>query len=75
MRLLLARCPRDSAPTGVLFGAADAVLAPALHGKAFVAAVPGATYAELDGRGHMAPLTAPGDCAAFVREVAGRRMG
>jgi pimeloyl-ACP methyl ester carboxylesterase len=57
----------------VLFGAADAVLSPELHGRAFAAAAPGATYAALPGRGHMIPLTAPGDCAAFVREVAARR--
>lgn len=60
-------------PTGVLFGAADKVLAPDLHGRAFADAVPGATYAALDGRGHMAPLTAPAECSAFVRQVAARR--
>lgn len=63
-----------TAPTGVLFGAADAVLAPERHGRAFAAAVPGATYAEVEGGGHMIPLTAPAACAAFVREVAARRV-
>ncbi len=72
---LAARHGELKAPTGVLFGAADKVLAPDLHGRAFAESVPGATYAALEGRGHMAPLTAPSECCAFVREVAARREG
>jgi pimeloyl-ACP methyl ester carboxylesterase len=73
--VLAARHGELAVPTGVLFGADDHALAPDLHGRAFAAAVPGATYAKLAGRGHMIPLTAPAECAAFVREVAARRVG
>ena len=56
-------------PIGVLYGAEDNILDPALHGKAFSEKT-GATYAELPDRGHMIPLTAPKDCADFIRKVA-----
>ncbi|WP_050929622.1 alpha/beta fold hydrolase [Aestuariivita boseongensis] len=56
-------------PIGVLFGGADNILDPVTHGKAF-AEKTGGTFAELDGRGHMIPLTAPKECADFIRDVA-----
>ena len=56
-------------PIGVLFGASDNILDPEQHGKAF-AEKTGGTYAELDGRGHMIPLTAPKDCADFIAKMA-----
>lgn len=58
-------------PVGVLFGAADNILDPQVHGKEF-AEKASADYAELDGRGHMIPLTAPKDCAEFIRGMAGK---
>lgn len=61
-------------PMGILFGAADALLDPAVHGKA-LAEKTGADYAELPGRGHMIPLTAPGDCAGFIRRMADKLPG
>lgn len=56
-------------PIGVLFGAADNILDPTYHGKEFCEKT-GAEYAELPDRGHMIPLTAPQDCAVFIRKLA-----
>ncbi|MDK3075120.1 alpha/beta hydrolase [Sedimentitalea sp. JM2-8] len=55
-------------PGGILFGSADAILSPALHGHTMAAH--GLGFETLEGRGHMIPLTAPRDCADFVRRVA-----
>lgn len=55
-------------PGGVLFGSADAILSPALHGHTMAAH--GLAFETLEGRGHMFPLTAPKECAEFVRRVA-----
>lgn len=60
-------------PGGILFGADDPILAPGLHGRSMQAH--GLSYEELPGRGHMIPITAPEDCAAFIRKVAHRRTG
>ncbi len=54
---------------GVLYGASDNILDPTLHGKEF-AEKTGASYEELEGRGHMIPLTAPKDCADFITKMA-----
>lgn len=55
-------------PGAILFGAEDALLAPALHGQGMVAhGLPCETVA---GRGHMLPITDPQACTAFVRRVA-----
>ena len=56
-------------PVGVLFGASDNILDPTYHGKDFSEKT-GADYSELPDRGHMIPLTAPKDCAAFIRKLA-----
>lgn len=58
-------------PIGVLFGASDNILDPAHHGKTF-AEKTGGEYAELPDRGHMIPLTAPEDCAKFIRKMAAK---
>jgi pimeloyl-ACP methyl ester carboxylesterase len=55
-------------PGGILYGAADAILSPAVHGHSMQ--VHGLTHETLDGRGHMIPLTAPEECAAFIRRMA-----
>lgn len=56
------------APGGILYGADDNLLPPDLHGQGMVAH--GLSYESLPGRGHMIPITAPEDCAAFIRRMA-----
>lgn len=55
-------------PGGILFGANDRLLSPDLHGRSMQAY--GLLYEELPGRGHMIPVTAPGECADFIRRMA-----
>ena len=58
-------------PVGVLFAEKDEILDPALHGATF-AELSGAELRTLPNRGHMIPLTAPDDCADFIRDMAAR---
>ena len=55
-------------PGGILFGADDNLLAPDLHGKQMEEF--GLSCETLPGRGHMIPVTAPRECADFVRRMA-----
>lgn len=55
-------------PGGILFGAEDAILDPAVHGRKMEPH--GLFFEELDGAGHMIPVTAPEACADFIRRVA-----
>lgn len=55
-------------PGGILFGADDRLLSPELHGRAMQTY--GFHYELLPGRGHMIPVTAPEDCADFIRRMA-----
>lgn len=57
-------------PRGVLFGSADAIVSPDAHGRSMERF--GLTYQELPDRGHMLPITAPGECAAFIQDIAAR---
>ena len=57
-------------PGAVLFGARDATLDPDQHGAPMQSL--GLAFEQLEGRGHMIPITAPGECADFIRRVAGR---
>ncbi|MFD3190317.1 alpha/beta fold hydrolase [Sedimentitalea sp. HM32M-2] len=57
-------------PGGVLFGAADAILSPTAHGHTMQ--VHGLSCETLADRGHMIPITAPADCADFIRRMAAR---
>ncbi|OWU66448.1 alpha/beta fold hydrolase [Marinibacterium profundimaris] len=57
-------------PGGVLFGSGDALLDPQEQGAAMTAH--GLEFTALPDRGHMIPITAPADCATFVRRIAGR---
>ncbi|MEO9780837.1 MAG: alpha/beta fold hydrolase [Sedimentitalea sp.] len=57
-------------PGGILFGAADGILSPAVHGHTMQ--VHGLEYETLEGRGHMIPMTAPADCADFIRRMAAK---
>lgn len=54
-------------PGGVLFGAEDPVLSAHEHGTPMTDF--GLTYQEMEGRGHMIPITEPAVCAAFIRKV------
>jgi len=68
IRAQVARYSELAVPGGVLFGAQDQILSPEEHGtpmKAF-----GLETISLENRGHMIPITAPKDCAAFIRRVA-----
>jgi len=58
-------------PVGVLYAEADEILDPKLHGEKF-AELSGADLKILPNRGHMIPLTAPDDCAAFIRDMAAK---
>lgn len=66
-----AELKRLDAPVGVLFGAADEILDPVVHGERF-AEISGASYDRIPGKGHMIPLTAPRACADFIRSIAAR---
>ena len=54
-------------PGGVLYGLDDAVLPEVDHGRPM--ADYGLLYETLPGRGHMLPMLAPRECAAFIRKV------
>ncbi|MEX0280825.1 MAG: alpha/beta fold hydrolase [Arenibacterium sp.] len=58
-------------PTAVLYADEDNILDPKLHGEHF-ASLSGADLKTLPGRGHMIPMTAPRDCADFIREMAAK---
>lgn len=66
----VARYGELTMPRAVLFGELDAVLSPEAHGKALQQY--GFDYEELPARGHMFPLTRPGDTADFIRRMAAR---
>jgi pimeloyl-ACP methyl ester carboxylesterase len=61
-------------PVGILFGRSDRLLSPELHGERTAAAIPGAEIKLIDG-GHMIPLTAPEETAAWIRAQAARIVG
>ncbi|MBJ6371811.1 alpha/beta fold hydrolase [Sedimentitalea arenosa] len=67
-----ARYETDLSVTGgLLFGSADPILSHSLHGHLMQAH--GLSCELLEGRGHMLPITAPEDCARFIRDIARRR--
>jgi len=55
-------------PGGILYGAGDNLLSPDLHGQSMTSH--GLDFENLPGRGHMIPITAPEDCARFIRRMA-----
>jgi pimeloyl-ACP methyl ester carboxylesterase len=59
-------------PVGVLFGSADRILDPTVHGQALVAKLPGADFELIEGAGHMLPFTAAERCARFIARMAQR---
>ena len=64
------RYGRLKAHGGVLYGEGDVLLDPEAQGRSMTAF--GMTYETLPGRGHMLPITAPADCARFIRDIAAR---
>lgn len=75
MEELSARYGALKAPGGVLFGSEDRILSPDRHAAPLVAAAPQLVDERLAGRGHMIPVTAPEECADFIRRMAARREG
>ena len=55
-------------PGGVLFGSEDNLLSPDQHGRSMQAF--GLVHEEVQGLGHMIPITAPDACADFIRRMA-----
>lgn len=61
-------------PTLVIHGTADAII-PVEAGRAAAARIPGAELVELDGVGHVPPLTRPSETAAAIRQWWSRAGG
>ena len=59
-------------PVGILYGTADAILAPDVQGQSAAAAIPGATLDLVQGGGHMLPVAAVERTAAFIADIARR---
>lgn len=59
-------------PGGVLYGDQDALLDWREQGEALAIRLPDLDWQVLPGRGHMLPITAPDETAAFIRRVADR---
>ncbi|MGR3783792.1 MAG: alpha/beta fold hydrolase [Albimonas sp.] len=59
-------------PGGVLYGDRDALLDYEEQGAALVSRLPHLDWTVLEGRGHMLPITAPEETAAFIRRMAER---
>lgn len=63
-----ARYPDLGASGGILYGAQDAILSPAAHGPPMARF--GLSTEEVEGLGHMIPITASDTCATFIRKIA-----
>ena len=72
---LHARYDRLDLPVGVLFGSRDGILDPEVHGRPMAGQVPGLVYEEIEGAGHMIPITRPGETADFIARVHARAHG
>lgn len=59
-------------PVGVLYGSKDQVLSAKKHGAAMRERIEGLQYEEIEGAGHMIPITRPEETAAFIRRMAAR---
>jgi pimeloyl-ACP methyl ester carboxylesterase len=68
----LARYEDLTVPVGILFGAADRILDPAVHGKSLAEKVADADIELIEGGGHMIPVTAANRTAAFIARMAQR---
>jgi pimeloyl-ACP methyl ester carboxylesterase len=70
--LVPARYEGLTMPVGILFGTADRVLDPEVHGRGFAAQVAGAELELIEGGGHMILVTAADRTAAFIVRMAQR---
>jgi len=70
MATLAARYAELSVPVAILFGREDAILDPELHGAKIAADMPRVDLTLIPG-GHMIPVTAPEQVAAWIRGRAG----
>jgi pimeloyl-ACP methyl ester carboxylesterase len=61
-----------SVPVGILFGTADRILDPVVHGKGLAAKLAGADLELIEGGGHMIPVTSADRTAAFIARMAQR---
>jgi pimeloyl-ACP methyl ester carboxylesterase len=59
-------------PVGILYGADDRILDPAVHGKGLAVKVAGADLELIEGGGHMIPITSADRAAAFVARMVRR---
>jgi pimeloyl-ACP methyl ester carboxylesterase len=66
---LVRRYSEIGIPVRVLYGTKDAVLNCKVHGLPMEAAIPHSHLQLLEHRGHMLPLTAPGETAKFVLQT------
>lgn len=62
-------------PAAILFGSGDRILDPEVHGGPMARQVPGLTYEEIKGGGHMIPVTRPAEVADFITRVHARTEG
>ena len=62
-------------PVAILYGAGDRILDPQVHGGPMVDQVLGLTYEEVQGGGHMIPVTRPAEVADFIARVQARAEG
>lgn len=69
---MVERYPTLDVPVGILYGTADRVLSHTKQGEPMVGTVQGATLLLVEGGGHMLPISATEQTAAFIAEVAGR---
>lgn len=69
---MVGRYPTLDLPVGILYGAGDRVLDPKIQGEPMLRAIEGLTLEQIEGQGHMLPLTATERTAHFIGEVAGR---
>ncbi len=59
-------------PVGILYGDADRILNPVVQGEPMLRAIKGLTFEQIEGQGHMLPLTATDRTARFIEDVAAR---
>ena len=66
---MVGRYPSLDMPVGILFGAGDRILDPKTQGEPMLHAVDGLTLDQIEGQGHMLPLTATEQTARFIEKV------
>ncbi len=69
---MVARYGSLALPVGVLYGTADRILDHVANGVALADKIPGLDLELCEGAGHMLPVTAPEQTAAFIKRIAAR---